>query len=209
MSRTPEEVLDFWFADGLTSPRALLERVAVWFASDPEFDRSIDERFAELPDLAMSGGLDSWRESPRGTAALVIVLDQFPRNLFRESARAFAYDPLALGIARASVDAGVDLELHPAEATFLYLPFEHSESSADQDRCVSLYEALAKRSGAEPRETFENFVGYASQHRDIIREFGRFPHRNSVLGREPTAEEIAFLEEGGADFSGAQLDEDA
>ena len=199
---SPDEILDFWFADALDSIEAAERRVGVWFASDEAFDREVRERFGALPDLAHAGGLDGWRGDPRSALALVIVLDQLPRNLHRGSSRSFRCDDRALEVAREAVAAGFDTELHPLEATFLYLPFEHAESLPHQERCVELYERLAARAPAGLEARFEGFCQYARRHREVIRRFGRFPHRNAVLGREPTSEEIAYLEGGGDRFGG-------
>jgi uncharacterized protein (DUF924 family) len=198
----PDDVLEFWFADALDSAEAAERRVPVWFGSDEGFDREIRERFGGLPDLAHAGGLDGWRGDPRGALALVIVLDQFPRNLHRGSSRSFRCDDRALEVARETIAAGLDAELHPLEAVFLYLPFEHAESLAHQDRCVELYERLAARAPAGLEARFEGFCEYARRHREVIRRFGRFPHRNPVLGREPTPEEAAYLDGGGDTFGG-------
>ena len=140
------------------------------------------------------GELNHWAETPTGALALVILLDQFPRNMYRGSAHAFATDPLALRIARDAVDAGRHLKVDPAVRFFFFMPFEHSESPADQDRAVALFEELQADTG-DPGN-----LKWAELHRDIIARFGRFPHRNACLGRTSTPEEIKFLAEGG--FSG-------
>jgi uncharacterized protein (DUF924 family) len=202
VAASPDEILDFWFADALDSSEAAERRVPVWFGSDEGFDREIRDRFGELPDLAHAGGLDGWRGDPRSALALVIVLDQFSRNLHRSSSRSFRCDDRALEVAREAIAAGFEAELHPLEAVFLYLPFEHAESLAHQDRCVELYERLAARAPAGLEARFEGFCEYARRHREVIRRFGRFPHRNPVLGREPTPEEAAYLDGGGDTFGG-------
>jgi uncharacterized protein (DUF924 family) len=159
---------------------------ARWFAKDAEFDRHFRDRFLGAHEAAARGDLDSWRATPEGSLALVLLLDQFPRNAFRGTARMYATDALAREIADAALDSkqdvGVDVELR----LFLYLPFGHSESLADQERSVELARRL------EPID-----VTHAEHHRDIIRRFGRFPHRNPILGRATTAEEQRWLDEGG------------
>ena len=202
----PEALLDFWFQDCDRDAARLSEAVQRWFAPNAALDGAIRERFAELPDRAAAGELDAWQDAPRPALARVIVLDQFPRNLHRGSGRAFAYDALARAGAEQAIAAGFDAALPPIEATFLYLPFEHAEDLASQERCVALYEALAARARPDLADTFARFVGYAQRHRDVIARFGRFPHRNAALGRAPSEEERAYLAEGGEDCSGSQVE---
>lgn len=172
--RTADDVLDFWFGDGMRPH---------WFSGSRDIDDRIGAEFAETYNAAHRRGLDDWAMSPDGALALVIVLDQFPRNLFRGSGRAFEADATALGHARAAVDAGFDARLAPDRRVFLYLPFEHSENLADQDRAVALFRALGDA----------GYLDYAIRHREIIARFGRFPHRNAALGRPSTPEEKAFM----------------
>jgi len=203
MTTLPPEanaVLTFWFADALDSPEAAQAVSKRWFTQDPAFDAAIAQRFGHLPDAALRGELDDWAGTPQGALARIVVLDQFPRNLHRESARAFAFDAYAAAAAQAAVAAGFDAQLAPLEAVFVYLPFEHAEDPALQARSVSLFTALDRRAppGCEP--LFANFLDFARRHRDVIARFGRFPHRNAVLGRVPTAEEIGWLAAGGERF---------
>ena|SRR3569832_443232 len=174
------DVLAFWREAGA-------ER---WYTRDADFDASVRERFFGLWQQAVAGRMSSWEESDDGALALVILLDQFPRNMFRGDARAFSSDPLAREVAARALVGGVDKRIEPSLLQFLYLPFMHSEELADQIRCVLLFQA---------GEDSEN-LRYAEIHADIIRRFGRFPHRNDVLGRITTPEERAFLDAGG--FSG-------
>lgn len=171
----------FWFE--------VLDREA-WFRADAAVDEALRTRFAELPDLALAGALDGWRATPRGSVALVLALDQLPRNLWRGEARAFAYDARARAEADAALGRGVEAALGVDERAFLYLPFEHSEEAADQERCCALFETLGDAV----------YTDYAHRHRDVIRRFGRFPHRNEVLGRASTAAEEAYLAQPGAGF---------
>lgn len=159
MIATPESVLEFWFGDDLDSPEATAALRALWFGGDPSFDERIRQRFDDLPTRALRGDLDTWRQTARPNLALVLVLDQFPRNLYRGTARAFAYDSPARAVAVAAIESRFDAALAPLEATFLYLPLEHSE--------------------------------------DI-------PHRNAILGRTSTSEELSYLESGGDTFDGAK-----
>jgi uncharacterized protein (DUF924 family) len=186
--RTPRDVLDFWFADGPDAWRK------AWFVRDDAFDAAIRERFVGTLDAGAAGALEGWAESSLGLLALVIVLDQFPRNLFRGTARAFATDAAALAMARRAIAQGIDRRLTPTQRVFLYLPFEHSEALADQDVSVALFEGLRdSKAMAAPNGA----IDYAWRHRAVIRKFGRFPHRNAALGRTNTAEEAAWLASGG------------
>ncbi|QJP14880.1 DUF924 family protein [Starkeya sp. ORNL1] len=160
-----------------------------WFAKDEAFDAAFRSRFRDAHFAAAQRELDSWIDGAEGALALMILLDQFPRNAFRGSAHMFATDPLARHFADRAIDRGLDQQLEPEVRAFLYLPFSHSEAPADQERAVALYTAL----GSDDLE-------WAIVHRDVIARFGRFPHRNALLGRETRAEEQAFLDGGG--FSG-------
>ena len=181
---TPAEVLDFWF---------LRDRKA-WFEKNPAFDEEIRSRFLPLYELAAGARLEGWKSKPKSCIALVILLDQFPRNMFRGTARAFASDPLALDAARAIVDQGWDKTLSPDERMFAYLPFEHSESLADQERCLAMMKEIAVFSQTA------DLPKWAEAHLVIIRRFGRFPHRNTALGRASTPEEVEFLKTPGSGF---------
>ncbi len=174
-----EEVLDFWFR---------LERKA-WFEKNPSFDEEIRRRFLPLYELAAQGRLKDWEQTPSACLALVIVLDQLARNMFRGSARAFAADELAREAARVLVGRGWDKDLSEDERMFAYLPFEHSESLADQERCCELMRPLG-----------EEVYRYALRHKEIIERFGRFPHRNAALGRASTSAELEFLAQPGSGF---------
>ena len=158
-----------------------------WFTRNDDFDREIRERFLATHEAAALGRLADWEASAEGALALMILLDQFPRNMFRGTARAFATDKLAREIATRALDKGFDRDTPATLRSFFYLPFEHSEDLADQERSLALYRALGD----------ENNMKYADIHADIIRKFGRFPHRNEILGRQTTAEEQAFLDGGG------------
>ena len=172
----PQTVLAFWRAAGPDK----------WYAKDEAFDAEIRTRFLSLYEAAAADRL-AWDDTPEGALALVIVLDQFPRNMFRRSARAFAADALARTVAARAIDRGFDQRFAVPERGFFYLPFEHSESLADQERCVALNRATGDADA----------VKWAALHADIIRRFGRFPHRNAALGRATTPEEQAFLDAGG------------
>lgn len=178
------QILSFWFADGPETPRD------VWFKATPAFDMEVSKAFRGPHQQAISGDLDGLRDNAEGCLALLLLLDQAPRNLFRGTAQAFAGDGQARAVARHALDRGFDQALPAAQQLFLYLPFEHSEDLADQDRSVALFETL---DNAE-------WLDYAHRHRDIIVRFGRFPHRNAALGRPSTPDEIAFLATPGSSF---------
>jgi uncharacterized protein (DUF924 family) len=184
MPASIEDLIRFWREAG---PKA-------WFAKSPAFDEAIRRDYEADHHAAARGEHDAWIETPEGALALMLLLDQFPRNLFRGSAHAFATDPKARSLARLAVARGHDLALEAQLRPFLYLPFEHSEDLADQDESLRLTTRL--RDDAGDADTLK----WAAIHRDIILRFGRFPHRNAALGRSTTSEEQAFLDEGG--FSG-------
>ena len=196
-----DDVLAFWFGDAPRDTDDVKRCMRHWFGGSAECDRVIRERFERLIAPAAANGLPGWLATARGRLALIVLLDQFPRNIYRGTAAAFAYDSAAREIARAGIDAAVDRQLAPLERMFFYLPLEHSESLADQERAVSLFAALAEVE-APPylRVALQGSLDYARQHRDIIARFGRFPHRNAVLGRRNTDSETAFLEQGGPTF---------
>jgi uncharacterized protein (DUF924 family) len=177
VSATPNDILTFWKNAG---PKQ-------WYSHDPRFDDAIRLKFEPVHHAAARGEYDAWVETPEGTLALLILLDQFPRNLYRRSAHAFATDPKARAIARAAAERGWHRVVQPEMRQFMLLPFEHSEDIADQDHGLALAEALG-----DPE-----IVKWQNIHRDIIVRFGRFPHRNPMLGRTTTSEEQAFLDEGG------------
>lgn len=186
-------VLRFWF-DG-DDGQSTGEARAVWFRKDPAFDREIARRFGATIEEALGPGLGQWSAGgARERLALIIVLDQFTRNVYRDTPRMFAGDSRALAVAGALVDAGLDAELDPLERWFAYLPFEHSESVADQQRSVELFAALR----AHPASA--GAYDWAVRHRDVVLRFGRFPHRNVLLGRESTPDELAFLATPGSRF---------
>jgi len=187
-------VLDFWFGplDDQGVPAAA--RMKRWFSSDAALDAEIRERFGDL--LARTGELEHWRDTARGTLALVILVDQFSRNIHRGDARAFERDAFACAIAMDAIDRGLDRALLPIERVFLYMPMEHAEDPAAQDRSVQCFHALAEEVSDEQRERFRYFASFADSHRDVIVRFGRFPHRNAVLGRTSTDEEAEYLVQG-------------
>lgn len=187
-----EDVLLYWF--GARDSEQFGQMRMSWFRGGPEADTEIRERFAGLHTHATQGALDDWRDTADGCLALVIVLDQFSRNLHRGTAGAFAADPKALGLAQQAIERGFDAQVLPVQRWFFYLPFEHAEDLDAQRRSVELFSALPD----EPSRKVG--VDYAKEHLDVIERFGRFPHRNPMLGRTSTPEELAWLAGGGARF---------
>jgi uncharacterized protein (DUF924 family) len=186
-----DEVLDFWFGrDGEPGYGGFREE---WFRKDPEFDREVRDRFEELQERAAAGDLDGWRQDARGCLALVILLDQFPRNMFRGDPRSYATDRKAQETAEYAVDHALDRELPEFQRAFLYMPFMHSEDLGHQRRAVELFGTLQEWGGSDPTH-------YAVLHMEIVERFGRFPHRNEVLGRATTPEEAEFLQQPGSSF---------
>jgi uncharacterized protein (DUF924 family) len=181
------EVLDFWF--GAPDSRERGRPRKLWFQKSETFDDGIRLRFLPLWERAARAELDPWQSTPLASVALIIALDQFPRNMFRGTARAFSTDPQALAAAAAAVERGFDRLLSRTERTFMYLPFEHAEDLAAQRRSLALFEAL------DPKD-----IDYVRRHHEIIARFGRFPHRNAILGRESTPDEIEFLKQPGSSF---------
>jgi uncharacterized protein (DUF924 family) len=197
MADSPEDVLAFWFGPPGAPP---LANVGRWFSVDPTFDEAVRARFEGLVTRAAAGELETWRETPPDALALVVTLDQFPRNLYRGSARAFACDPAALDVSLDAQARGFDRALAPVERWFLYLPLMHAESLAHQQRSVALFEALAAEAPPAAREALASGADFARRHRDVIARFGRFPHRNRALGRASTPDEVTFLEQPGSSF---------
>ncbi len=188
MKSLAPEVLHFWFGKGADHGKAHQR----WFERDPDFDAEVRRRFLPLHEQLARNA--EWLDAPRDCLARIIVLDQFPRHIYRGSAQAFSSDAAALQAAKHMVAKGWDRGLVPVERMFAYLPYEHSESLSDQDRACDLCGELQ-----DPPET-KDVLRYAQAHRDIIRRFGRFPHRNAALGRPSTPEEIEFLKQPGSSF---------
>lgn len=197
----PAEVLDFWFADMDAPDHAIAQRQSgLWWAKDETVDATIRERFGALVRAACEGGLDHWRASPLGWLALIVLSDQFPRNIHRGTPQAFACDPRAREVAREGLQAGHDQALRPIQRVFAYLPLEHAEDPELQRESVARFTALAAGVPAADREAFEGFLDFARRHMEVIERFGRFPHRNAILGRDSSAAERAFLQQPGSSF---------
>jgi len=209
------KVREFWFGKSLTGPLpgqgelasqavALKRRVDLWFDNNPQVmaqqDELIRTQFRDLVERAAHGELDAWADSPRRRLSLIIVLDQFPRQIYRGTAQAFAYDPAALALTLSGMQLAADGALNLVERLFFYMPLQHAESTEVQDESVYAYKRLVTESPAELRSTFEVSLESAEKHRELIRQFGRFPHRNKILGRENTPEEVAYFKKGGETF---------
>ena len=192
----PEHVLEFWFEGVADDAKAIAGRSQVWFRADPALDLLCRERFGALHERAARGEFDGWQESPRGALALVIVLDQFSRNIHRGTGAAFACDGKALACCLRARERGYDSELRAVERMFLYMPFQHTEDPERQDESVRVWKALAASVDGELAEFFEGSVGHAREHQEVVHRFGRFPHRNAALGRVPTPEEQQYLDGG-------------
>ncbi len=197
-------VLEFWFGNGRTATEVAAEKTPLWWSKNQQIDREITARFAATSAAAANHNpaLASWADTPRGLLALIICTDQFPRNIHRDTPQAFAQDPVALEYAKQCVAGGAAAQLNPIQRVFAYLPFEHSEDLAEQQRSVSLYESLAESaaSNAEEAKLFNGYLEFARKHHEIIQRFGHFPHRNRILGRPSSDEERAFLEQPGSSF---------
>ncbi len=193
MDAQAQAVLDFWFLPP-DNPGYGQSR-AEWFRKDEAFDARIAERFGALIDDALAGGLRAWEATPHGALARLIVLDQLTRNVHRGTPRAFAGDAQALALAQSLTDQGLDQQLPPMLRAFAYLPFEHAEDLTMQARAVELFQLLSQ---AQPG--FESMLDYAQRHQEVIARFGRFPHRNAILGRPSTPQEVAFLRQPGSSF---------
>ncbi len=194
-----DDVLDFWF--GKPGTPGHLQPDPKWFRKDPAFDALVAQRFGGLLDLALRGGPDAVKALPHGddptrqALARIIVCDQFSRNAWRDRPSAFALDPIALATSHALIGTPEERALAPVQRIFVYMPLMHAESLAEQERCVELFRALAEESSVAAQS-----YDYALQHEAIVRRFGRFPHRNQILGRKSTEEELAFLKEPGSSF---------
>lgn len=200
MTETEAAIRAFWFG-AKTDDKAVAEECSrLWWSKDPAADEAIRQRFETCMMKAANHELDAWAATPAGRLALIILTDQFPRNSYRGTPRAFSFDPLARTWCKEGMRDGADRRLRPIERAFFYLPLEHSESLEDQQQSVALFEELTAKADPDHRPTFDGFLRFALRHRDIIRRFGRFPHRNRILGRISSAEELAFLAGKGSSF---------
>jgi len=200
MSFDPEAILEFWFGDCTRDPAQADARGSFWFGGSDAADAEVRERFGAAIEAAARGELARWVDEPRSALALVVLLDQFPRNVWRGSARAFAHDHQALETVRRALAADHLARLAPIEQAFLILPLQHCEEVDAQRESVGLSEQIARSAPGAWRPLLDYYTDFARQHLALIERFGRFPHRNQALGRATTAEERAYLERGGATF---------
>lgn len=194
------EIHAFWFGLNPDDAAVATERAKLWWAKDAAVDAEMRRRFASCVADAASGRLDTWLATPRGRLTLILVTDQFPRNIYRDTAQAFRYDALALAWSKDGIRDGVHLSLRPIERVFFYLPLEHSEALDDQALSLQLFSELVANAKPEHKAIFDGFLRFAQRHHEIIARFGRFPHRNRILGRASTPEEQAFLQQKGSSF---------
>ncbi|MCA8928643.1 MAG: DUF924 domain-containing protein [Alphaproteobacteria bacterium] len=194
------EITRFWLGPALESPDAAGGRRDWWYRGGEPVDAEIRTRFGDLVPAACEGGLTEWEASAEGAFALVLLLDQFTRNIYRATPRAYAGDPRAMAVVRAAIDSGRDAELHPVERIWLYHPYHHSERIAEQDQGLTLLQGVLADAAPDWRPYVERSIQGWTRHRNIVARFGRFPHRNRTLGRESTAEELAFLQTDGESF---------
>ena len=195
-----ESILHYWFGGATDDAEIVREKSALWWKQDSKVDAEIRRRFEMMLNAEIKNEFASWSSSPRGQLARILLCDQFPRNMYRDSPRAFDYDERARKLAREAIDAGQDKKLRPVERVFLYLPFEHSETVDDQTLSLRLYTALVEYVPETDRPTYQKFLEFARKHKEIIDRFGRFPHRNAILGRQSTAAEAEFLKGPGSSF---------
>lgn len=195
-----DSILQYWFGAGADDADIIREKSALWWKKNPQIDEEMRRRFEMTLEAESRGELQSWSNTPRGQLARILLLDQFPRNMYRGTARAFAYDERARLRAREALEQGADRMFRPVERVFLYLPFEHSENAADQQASVRLFTGLHEEVAPALKPAFRNFLDFAIKHQEIVGRFGRFPHRNAILGRASTPEEVEFLEGPGSSF---------
>ncbi|MFM4835611.1 DUF924 family protein [Aeromonas veronii] len=196
-----QPLLDLWFGDEADDVLRATRQAPLWWGKSSETDALLASRFGELAQAAAKGSLAHWADLPSGRLALILLLDQLPRNIHRGTPAAFAQDPLARDLCLKGLSIGADKSLLPLERVFFYLPLEHAESREQQARSVALFEALAvEQAGTPAQATFAGFADFARRHQVIIERFGRFPHRNDILGRTSTPEEAAFLQQPGSGF---------
>jgi uncharacterized protein (DUF924 family) len=196
-----EEVYEYWFGKGsLTDPSYMQQRSKMWFGKDAKVDAEMKERFGPLLTQPPSPALQKWKVARKGHVALVVLHDQFPRNIYRGTANMFAWDAFALETAREALSQGIHESLSVFEAMFLALPFEHSEKLSDQQESVQLFSDIRNRCPRQLQSFGDEILNYAIRHMEIIERFGRFPHRNEILGRTSSREELEFLKTPGSSF---------
>jgi len=200
MSSIIEEIHRFWFGVLKTPADFPREKVAFWFMKNDNVDRLIREAYLSILEDTLQGLFEDWKKTPRGYLCMILVLDQFPRHIYRNKPQSFAQDPLALELVLKGIEKGIDQDLFPVERMFFYMPLQHSEDLKNQERSVALYTDLLEDVHQMMKPPFLEFLKYAKMHLDVIKRFGRFPHRNAILSRPSTPEEEAFLKTPGSSF---------
>ena len=195
-----EPVLQFWFGDYVTDKEIIANQGSLWWKKDNALDDGIHRQFGEIHTAIVSGALDSWKAEAKGMLAMIIVLDQFSRNMFRDSGQAFAQDSMALSLTREGMESGMDKALIWSQRVFFYMPLMHAESLKIQELSVKTFRELTEDVPGDEQDLAYGHVDYAIKHWEVIKRFGRFPHRNEVLDRQSTEEEIVFLQKPGSSF---------
>ena len=195
-----QPLLEWWFGTSESAKQVAAQKGKLWFGKRDSQDLEARERFGDWVEQALAGGLTDWAQRPEGWLALVLLLDQLPRMIFRETPKSFSGDSRAQQLVAQGIAADFDRQLPPIQRVFIYLVFEHCENLAVQNEAVSRYIDLVAQQPEGDRKLFSNYLGYAEKHQQVIARFGRFPHRNAVLGRASTAEELAFLSRPGSRF---------
>lgn len=196
----PQTILAFWFGGDPDDATVAEQQSSLWWSKNPKTDDEIRNRFGPLVRAAESGELDDWRSAADGSLALILLTDQFPRNIHRGTPATFGFDPTARNLCFQGLQSRLDKKLRPIQRVFFYLPLEHSEEIEHQRQSVQLFRDLVGDVSAAHKPMFEGYVDFARRHEVVIERFGRFPHRNSILGRQSTPQEIDFLEQPGSSF---------
>ena len=195
-----QPLLEWWFGTSESAKEVAAQKGRLWFGKRDSQDLEARERFGDWVEQALAGGLTEWAQRPEGWLALVLLLDQLPRMIFRDSPKSFSGDLRAQALVAQGIAADFDRQLQPIQRVFIYLVLEHCEHLAVQNECISRYIELVAQQPEDDRALFADYLDYAEKHQKVIAQFGRFPHRNAVLGRESTAEELAFLSKPGSRF---------
>ncbi len=193
-------ILDFWFGKSYSSYNVIEKQSSLWWGKNTEIDRDIESRFGESLNHLIAGDLKNWKLFPEGYLAMIILADQFSRSIYRDTAMAFAQDEIALSLTLEGIENGIDLQLDLLQRVFFYLPLEHSELMTMQQRSVEMQKLLADSAPVDARGKFRDFHEYAILHLEVIEKYGRYPHRNAILGRHSTVEELEYLTQPGSGF---------
>ena len=195
-----EGVLEFWFGEHPSLAKTIEKQSPLWWGKNADTDNEIERRFKFLLQRFKAGELDDWKQNAEGWLALILLSDQFTRNIYRDTGAAFSLDQQALALCLEGIEKGIDIELNPLQRVFFYLPLEHAESMSMQERSLKLQRHLLDNVDASLKPAFEGFYKYALAHKEVIEQFGRYPHRNTLLGRESTKEELEYLAQPGSGF---------